>query len=783
MPRTTHVAAAAAITFIAFATWLLGGWSHGDAVAIIDDIWLAVLSGTAAVFAAIAARSASGRLRAAWLALTIGLAGWFVGEVVWTYYEVAVHQDPFPSPADAGFLLLPLGACAALLLFPDDYSNYSLGRVLMDGLIVAGSLFLVSWVTVLGPLYESSADDDRLQLIVALAYPISDVVILTVAAMVLIRAQTHQRLVLTLLTVGMACIAVADSAFVYLGTKESYSSGNTIDLGWAAGFLLLTVAAAAGREDESRHGEADQLPGWASIWLPYTPLLLAALVAAAEPPGTLNTGPVLVMAGLLVAAVLGRQFLAVSENRRLLAKVAEQARRDPLTGLANRTLLYERLEHAMRLRERDALCVGVLSLDLNDFKLVNDTFGHHAGDELLILVADRLADCVRTGDTVARLGGDEFVVLVEDAADQSRQVADRVLSGFDQPFTVDGREMAVLPSIGLAIAGPGEPDLSGDELLRRADVAMYASKRRRTRGVQTFTPQMGLAGMVGIDHDPLRRAPLRSAATSGADQLMMLGELRHAITHSELTLLYQPQIDLNTTHIVGVEALVRWAHPQRGLLSAEEFLPLVRRYGLMEAVNDLVLNTALDDARRWHTAAINIPVAINLFGPTLANPELPATIIRALADRDLNPAILTIEITEQLLLEDVERTRTVLHHLRNSGIQIALDDFGSGYSSLAQLRELPVNEIKLDRDFITPILTNQRAAALVAAVIGFAHTLGLKVVAEGVENPETATRLRDYHCDWAQGYHFSPPLTPQALADMFTPASANPSTAVPRRSR
>ncbi len=771
LPKTTHVAIAAAVSFVAFATWLLSGWSHGDAVAIVSDLGQAASSLSAAVFAAMAARSASGRLRAAWLALTIGLSAWFLGQLVWTYYELVAKQNPFPSLADVGYLILPVGACAALLLFPVAHSNFSLLRVLLDGLIVAGSLFLVSWVTVLNPVYEAGAETGRLGFIVSLAYPVSDVVILTVAAVVLIRAQTQQRPTLTLLTVGMACLAVADSAFAYLGATGSYTTGNATDLAWTAGFLLLAVAGAAGREDALQEkGAVDQLPGWASIWLPYAPLLLAALVAAAEPPRLLKTGPVEAAAALLVAAVLGRQFLTVSENRRLLAKVAEQARRDPLTGLANRTLLYERLEHAMRLRERDALCVGVLSLDLNDFKLVNDTFGHHAGDELLILVADRLAGCVRTGDTVARLGGDEFVILIEDAADQSRQVADRVLSAFDQPFTVDGHEMAILPSLGLAIAAPEEPDLSGDELLRRADVAMYASKRLRTRGVQTFTPQMGLAGMAGIDHDPLRRAPLRSAATSGADQLMMLGELRAAIAHSELTLLYQPQIDLNTTQIVGAEALVRWAHPQRGLLGAEEFLPLVRRYGLMEAVNDLVLNTALDDARRWHTASINIPVAINLFGPTLANPDLPTTITRALADRDLNPATLTIEITEQLLLEDVERTRTVLQHLRHSGIQIALDDFGSGYSSLAQLRELPVTEIKLDRDFIAPILTNQRAAAIVAAVIAFAHTLGLKVVAEGVENPDTADLLRTYTCDWAQGYHFSPPVTPQALADMFTPA-------------
>ncbi len=550
--KTTHIAAAAAVTFIACATWLIGGWPHGDAVVVIDDVWLAALALTAAGFAALTARSAHGRVRAAWMALSIGLFGWFVGEAIWTYYEVAANQDPFPSLADVGFLMFPAGACAALLLFPHEYSRHSRGRFLLDGVIVAGSLFLVSWVTVLAPIYEAGEADDRLKLIVSLAYPVSDVAILTVAAMVLIRAQTSQRLVLTLLTVGIACIAVADTAFLYLASTGSYASGDTIDLGWAAGFLLLTVAAAAGREDANLKDNAEQLPGWASIWLPYAPLLLAALVAAAEPPGVLNSGPVVAVGVMLVGAVLGRQFLAVSEQRRLLGKMADLARRDPLTGLANRTLLYERLEHAMLLRERDVLSVGVLSLDLNDFKLVNDTFGHHAGDELLILVANRLEGCVRAADTVARLGGDEFVVLIEDRTDQFPVIAERVLAAFDEPFSVDGHEMAMLPSIGLAIAEADEPDLSVDELLRRADVAMYASKRSRTRSVATFTAQMSLSG---IDDDAVRRAPLRSAGASGAAQLELLGELRRGIERSELTLLYQPQIDLGTAQIVGVEAL------------------------------------------------------------------------------------------------------------------------------------------------------------------------------------------------------------------------------------
>ena len=522
-PKTTHVAVAAVVTFVAFATWLFGGWSQGDTVQVVDDVALGVLVIPAVVFATRAARSAHGRTRAAWVALIVGLCGWFAGEAIWAYYELILNQAPFPSLADAGFLALPVGACVALLLFPDDYNRYSVGRAFLDGVIVAGSLFLVSWVTVLGPLYEAGAKD-RLGFVVSLAYPVFDVVILTVAAIVLMRAQTHQRLVLMLLTVGLACIAVADSGFVYLQNTGRYASGNTIDIGWAAGFLLITVAGAAGRVDEHRNA-SPQLPSWASAWLPYAPLLLAGLVAAAEPPRVLKSGPVVVVAAMLVLAVLIRQLLAISENRRLLEQVADQARRDPLTGLANRTLLYERLEHAMKLRERDVLCVGVLSLDLDDFKRVNDTFGHHAGDELLIEVADRLTGGVRSGDTVARLGGDEFIVLIEDSADQSYLVANRILSAFDEPMRIDGHEVSVLPSVGLAVAGADEPDLSVAELLRRADAAMYASKSAGTRGVQPFTPQMLLPGK---DIDALGRMPNRAADAHGAAELKLLGELRQS---------------------------------------------------------------------------------------------------------------------------------------------------------------------------------------------------------------------------------------------------------------
>lgn len=761
LPKTRHVAIGALVTLAAYIVWLFGGWPLGDTLTVIDDFVLSAFSLMAAVFSALAARASVGRMRKAWTAMAVGCGGWVVGELIWTYYEGVVHQNPFPSLADAAFLLFPVGACAALLLFPDDYSNLSLGRVFLDGLIVAGSLFVVSWVTVLGRLSEAS-DPDRLDFVVSLAYPVTDVVVLTVAAMMLIKAHTRHRTILALLTAGMAFIAVADSAYVYVGVVGKYVSGTTIDIGWATGFLLITVAAAAGRTQGPTGDDSDRLPGWASIWLPYAPLLLAALVAAAEPPRALSSGPILLIAILLVAAVMGRQFLAVTENRQLLEKLAVQARRDPLTGLANRTLLYERFEHAMRLRERDKVAVGVMSLDLNDFKLVNDTFGHHAGDELLVLVAARLAKSIRGTDTVARLGGDEFVILVEGEPDAVHVLADRVVAAFDEPFMVDGHELVILPSVGVATADSDEPDLSVDELLRRSDVAMYASKRSRSRGAQTYNPQMRA---FQVDDDGPHRARARTSLISGANQLELLGQLRRAIARSELDLVYQPQIDLRTSQIVAAEALVRWNHHTRGPLRADEFLPLVRRYGLMGALNEFVVNRALDDTKLWHAESVGVPVGVNLFAPPLANLEFPDAVEQALADRGLGATALIVEITEHLLLDNLEPMQTVLDRLRRTGVRIALDDFGSGYSAVSQLRDLPIDQVKLDRDFIAPINQDQRSADLVHAVVDFAHALKLTIVAEGVEDAETEASLRSYGCDLAQGYFYSPPLACREFVD------------------
>ncbi|BBX07296.1 putative bifunctional diguanylate cyclase/phosphodiesterase [Mycolicibacterium aichiense] len=762
MPRTSRAAVGAVVVFAVFISVILSGRLHGSTLTVVDDFALLALATPAVVFSALAARSLWGRRRLAWLSMTIGLLGWTVGEAIWTFYEVHLHRPPFPSVADVAFLVMPVGACAALLLLPAEHTSQSRARLFLDGVIMAGSLFLVSWVTILHPLYQSYPSD-QLGFVISLAYPLSDIIILTVAGVALVRSSGQHRLSLTLLTAGLACFALADSAFAYLSATGSYSSGSVIDIGWAAGLLFITVAASAAHDGKRKRRNSFALPGWASVWLPYTPLLVAGVVAAAQPVPDLKSRPVLIVASILVVTVLGRQFLAVKENRLLVATVADQALHDPLTGLANRALFSDRLSHAMHLHEREGMSLAVLAVDLNEFKLVNDHLGHLVGDDLLVGVAQRLRRCVRPGDTVARLGGDEFSILVEGGNDVAELVGNRVVEAFEEPFVLSDHELLMRPSVGLALAEPDEPHLTAEELMRRADAAMYSAKRSRARVVQVYHPDIA-----ALDEAADRRLfgafePRFDAG--GAAAIELLGKLRQAIDKSELTLVYQAKVDLRTAENVGAEALIRWPQPDGTVLAPEEFLPLVRRHGLMGQFTQLVIGKALDDALAWRRAGLDLPIAVNLFAPSVANIALPATITEALAERGLPPTALTVEITEELFLDSTERTRAVLQELRRNGIRIAIDDFGSGYSALSYLRDLPIDEVKLDRSFIAPILVDARAAAVVRAVVDLAHVLDLTVVVEGVEDVETAALVQELGCDVGQGFFYGVPVAPDELLE------------------
>jgi diguanylate cyclase (GGDEF)-like protein len=756
---------------VATSGWFLGGWGGESTVDVVSDVSSIAFAVFATVGAGLAARWASGRYRRAWVWLAVAVAGWAIGSTLWALYEVVLDVPPFPSLADVGYLVYPVAASIGLALYPVGNAGRSRTRLLLDGLIMAAALFAIAWTTVLQEVYEAGGAS-AFSVGLAMAYPVGDLVVVTVGVLVLASARPGQRSTLTILVLAAMAMTSSDGTFAYLTAREEYRSGSIVDAGWVVGMALIGIAGLLTDQRRSHDVPAVQMPSKALTWLPYVPVAVAIAVCSPTYMRLHGMIPMYVTSITLVAGVLARQFFVIRENGRLLEVVAHQALRDPLTGLANRALFNDRLAHAVQLHRRDGRGAAVLSLDLDHFKLVNDSLGHPAGDALLVMVAQRIHACARTGDTVARVGGDEFAVLMEGRAETSRVIAHRVMHAFDEKFVVDGHDLHLRPSIGLAVVQPGDADVSAGVLLKQADVAMYSAKRSRTGGVRVFSPEMQPS-------DPAARG-LTAAANGdareyGVGTARFLGQLRHAIEHGELSLVYQPKLGLRDGDIVGVEALVRWPHPERGVLAPDQFLPMVREHGLMRNVTDLVVAKALDDAVAWQANGAGVPIAVNVFAPSLGDLTLPDRIQRALTERWLGSNVLTIEITEDLLLDNLDQTRTVLDVLRSRGIRVAIDDFGSGYSTLSYLYALSIDEVKLDRQFIGRILNDAKAAAVVRAVIDLAHVLGMTVVAEGVEDADTAVRLREYGCDVAQGFHYSRPLAGPDLLKLLL--AANPRTA------
>ena len=723
----------------------------------------------AAVSAGLAARRTRGRQRRAWVYMTIGLAAWTLSEVVVVYHRVWLGsvRPLYPSVANAGFLLFPVAACVAMLVFPAGYPGSNRFRIVLDGAIVATALFVVSWVVVLRQAYAATGVKNSAA-IVSLAYPVMEVVTVTVAVLVLARAHARWRVTVTLLTLGLTLIAASGAAYEYLFAHNSYAFDNRVGLGWSAGVVMVGIAALTCPPEppDAPPEPSASVTAPVSLWLPYIPLAIAGGLELVEFRTSLKSDPAFAVVPWLVIAVLARQFLVVAENRRLAHSVSDQSLRDPLTNLGNRVLFRDRLDHAIQLYHRDQRSVAVLSMDIDDFKLINDNLGHAAGDALLVQAAQRLLSCVRSGDTVARLGGDEFAVLIEDAGENAHLIVYQIMEAFERPFSADGEVIFMRPTAGLAVAGLNDPDLRAAELLKHADRAL-ASAKQLGGGLQTFSTDTDLKdNALGLSASAIH------LSRSGLVEVRMLSDLRQAISHRALTVLYQPKVDLQTTHVVGAEALARWPHPVFGMVPPHQFLPLVRQHGLMRTFTDVVLDQALSDAAQWRRRGIDVPVAVNLFPPLVGDINLPGHIFDALARHELPGDSLIVEITEDLLLDDIERTRAVLETLREHSIQVALDDFGSGYSALTYLCKLPIDEVKVDYDLIGHVLTDPRAEAIVRAVIDLSHALNVTTVAEGVENAEIATWLRDRGCDVGQGILYSPPITAQAMMELLSSAAA-----------
>jgi diguanylate cyclase (GGDEF)-like protein/PAS domain S-box-containing protein len=450
----------------------------------------------------------------------------------------------------------------------------------------------------------------------------------------------------------------------------------------------------------------------------------------------------------------------VTAQKELEAQLQHNAFHDALTGLANRALFADRLDHALARTDRLAAPVAVLFVDLDDFKAVNDGAGHTAGDELLVAVADRLRGTLRPSDTIARLGGDEFAVLIEDSVEPGRPeaAAARLLAALAEPFDAaeNAAQVRITASVGIAMGAAGQHDAA--ELLRHADVAMYAAKAGGKGRSAAYEPEMDSA-IIG--------------------QLRMKAELARAVELGEFIVYYQPTVELANGRLAGVEALVRWQHPERGLVPPMDFIPLAEQTGLIVPIGRYVLREACQQMRAWHTSYPTNPpmtVSVNLSARELDEPGLVDSVRDVLVETGLDPAHLVLEITESLLLVDLPATVTILSALRALGVRLAIDDFGTGYSSLSYLENLPVDILKIDKSFVDrigetpadiPGLEDPNQSVMVSAISQLGHALHLDLVAEGIEQREQVSTLQGLACQYGQGYYFARPLTSGALAELL----------------
>jgi diguanylate cyclase (GGDEF)-like protein len=448
-----------------------------------------------------------------------------------------------------------------------------------------------------------------------------------------------------------------------------------------------------------------------------------------------------VLGVVATGCILGRQGLVLVQNGRLLTTVRAQhdelrqfAMTDPLTGLANRAVFTDRVSHATVLHARDMRQVSLAWIDLDDFKLVNDTAGHAAGDELLVKVAERLRGAVRLGDTIARLGGDEFAVLIEDGSDPAL-LADRICSVLRQPFLLDGVSHSVTASVGVAVLRPEDPPLGPAELVSHADVAMYHAKNEGKNRIS-----MHRQGMT----------------VPGAGDAMLRDPLRCAIEDDEITVCYQPLLRAADAGLTGFEALARWSRDGT-VIPPEDFVAVAERVGLGCALGDRILDHAIGQAALWLQQRGDIAFGVNLAPSQVLDPGLPERVREMLDRHALPPSRLILEITEAALLTDSSLAIDTANQLADMGVRLSLDDFGTGYSSLAHLRGLPLSSLKIDRSFVGAVETDDRARSFIAAVIRLGHDLGLEVVVEGIESHGQLMVIRELGATYVQGYFIDPP--------------------------
>jgi diguanylate cyclase len=700
-----------------------------------------------------------------WVTLAVGLAFSTLGD--WTFVLLdRLGIEPFPSVADVFYLGGMILVVLSIIWLAQGRLPSGDRASLLDALIVAVGVGMLSWVFFMAPIVADETQSIP-SIAVALAYPLLDILILGVLVR-LVLVPGAQPMSLRLVVAAIVLFLAADFPYAVLALLDTYQTGQLVDGGWLLGAAFWGAAALHPTMTRVAEPVTDRSGAGAfSVWR-------LALLAGASLMGPavlviqwLNGQPIdvpVVAAGcitlfllviLRLDGVVGALRTTLDERAVLEKELEHRALHDPLTGLANRVLFHDRLSQALSRRKGS---VAVMFLDLDDFKTVNDAYGHDAGDKVLRAVSDALRGAIRAEDTVARLGGDEFAVLLTDSPDryEASLVAGRLLAAVQMPVHLAGYQHVMGVSIGISLGAGGEA--SAESLMRDADIAMYVAKGQGKGTFTVFEPTEHHAVVRGLE--------LRT-------------DLDQAIKRRQFELHYQPILSLETGEVAGAEALVRWRHPTLGLLAPAEFIPLAEATGAIGPLGEWILEEACRAAVGWPAAAGDAPryVSVNLSAVQLNDPGFVSVLARILRTSSLEPHQLVLEVTESAKLETDVAAGT-MRRIRNLGVRLAIDDFGTGYAALGQLARMPFDLVKIERSFVTTVGNDPRAESLIAGIVDLARRLGVEVVAEGIEDGIQLARLREVGCAYGQGFHFAPPLLPAELARFMADHAA---VAVPRR--
>lgn len=697
------------------------------------------------------------RLRWPWVAIGVALALFIAGggmrQSLGTLGDLSADRSLLPDLITLpGYLIVGAGLAGIARARGGEAGDRDM---VLDGVVASLATLTIAWVYLISPALFHEEAPFTVRLLLA-CYPPLSVFLVAVAARMAFTAGGGRSPAHLFLLTSMICMLAGDVLYMMVETHVFSPPESLIDLPYVLAYVTLGAAVLhPSLRDIGEPATAEPRSGSSRSRLAFIAVALAIPAFVTAVRSETSTADRAVLSGIilaLTAAAIWRVSRALAANARSEARLAHQATHDALTGLPNRALLGEHVASALRRASASDDRVAVLFLDVDRFKLVNDTLGHSRGDELLVAVSRRLQTIVRPGDLVARIGGDEFIVAVDRDTDPGAvlELGERIRRSFRQPFLVRGLETFSSVSIGIAFSDRSDPDIDAESLIRDADTAMYEAKEAGRDAICMFDSSM---------------------RERTAERMTLERFLRHALARGELELRYQPIVELPSHRITSVEALIRWRHPTLGEVAPSRFIPVAEDTGLIVEIGAWALGEACARIAEWRQLSpelADLRVAVNLSARQLRDDRMVATVGGALRAHGLPADALVLELTESLLMEDPAAAAGILLNLREMGVRLAIDDFGTGYSSLAYLKRFPVDVVKIDQTFVEALDRDDTSEeSLVAAIIAMTKALSLRTVAEGVETPAQAERLAQLGCTSAQGYLFARPLTAAAATELL----------------